>query len=527
VKHRLGGALTLAVLLIVAFPALVLAHPLGNFTINHYAGIRVSATEVRLDVVIDQAEIPTFQARQDLDTNGDGDVSAAEADAGRVTECRTLMPSLALAVAGAALPLDLTAAGLDFPTGAGGLPTMRLICELRAGLAAPLATGAHVSFTDRSFAERIGWREITVVGDGVTVAPSSVPATSVSNRLRTYPANLLQQPLGTRSVSFSVDPGGPAAPVVDVPDAQPLVADTGDPAAATRAASTVATPVSASVPGGIGTEIDALLRARDVTPVVLLASLLAAVALGAGHAITPGHGKTLMGAYLVGARGTPVHAIGLGLSVAVSHTIGILGLALVVVAAGAALPPDQFERIAPVVSALTLTAVGGWLLLGQIRRWRRGQTAHAHEHADDHTHETAGTRDHEHAHADAHEHSHGGVTHSHLPAPTAALSWRSLFVLGLAGGLVPSTNALLILLATVATNRPLFGLVLVVAFGLGMAAVMAGVGLALIYARDWIEARPRLPALSRAAAFAPALAAVFVLALGVVLTTQALGVAVL
>jgi len=160
---------------------------------------------------------------------------------------------------------------------------------------------------------------------------------------------------------------------------------------------------------------------------------------------------------------------------------------------------------------------------------------HAHEHRPAHEHSHPDEHPHPHAHvhpqAHVHPHAHGLVPHTHGAPPGTTLSWRSLFVLGLAGGLVPSTNALLILLATIATNRPAFGLVLVVAFGLGMAAVMAGVGLALIYARDWLESRPRLPvlpavsALGRATAWAPAAAAVFVTALGVVLTSEALGVA--
>src|SRR6185369_9918995 len=85
------------------------------------------------------------------------------------------------------------------------------------------------------------------------------------------------------------------------------------------------------------------------------------------------------------------------------------------------------------------------------------------------------------------EHSHGGARHSHLPPAGATLSWRSLFVLGLAGGLIPSTSALLILLGAIAAGRPAFGLILVVAFGLGMAAVMSGVGLVLVTARDRVD----------------------------------------
>jgi ABC-type nickel/cobalt efflux system permease component RcnA len=119
------------------------------------------------------------------------------------------------------------------------------------------------------------------------------------------------------------------------------------------------------------------------------------------------------------------------------------------------------------------------------------------------------------------EHSHGGIRHSHLPPVEATLSWRGLFILGLAGGLIPSTSALLILLGSMAAGRPAFGLILVVAFGLGMAAVMTGVGLAMILARGRLDRMPSRSSLGRLAAAAPLLASIAVLALGVVLTWQA------
>ena len=118
-------------------------------------------------------------------------------------------------------------------------------------------------------------------------------------------------------------------------------------------------------------------------------------------------------------------------------------------------------------------------------------------------------------------HSHGGVTHSHLPAAGTTLTWRGLFILGLAGGLIPSTSALIILLGSIAAGRPAFGLVLVVAFGLGMAAVMTGVGVAMIVARSRLDRMPSRSSLGRLAAIAPLLASVAVLVLGIYLTSQA------
>ena len=237
------------------------------------------------------------------------------------------------------------------------------------------------------------------------------------------------------------------------------------------------------------------------------------------------------------------------------------------------LPPDLVYRVTPVIAGGSIVAIGGWMLFNEVRR-RRGPLAsssiahaqesthshgagldhehghdvpyehehgdqHPHRHGSDHAHHTAASADaapHDHAAAHGHpihdheaddhvatpgEHSHGGVRHSHLPPPGATLSWRGLFVLGLAGGLIPSTSALLILLGSIAAGRPAFGLVLVVAFGLGMAAVMTSVGLAMIVARTRLDRMPSRSSLGRIAAAAPLVASVAVLGLGLVLTWQA------
>ena len=255
--------------------------------------------------------------------------------------------------------------------------------------------------------------------------------------------------------------------------------------------------------------------------------------LGALHSMAPGHGKTLMAAYLVGTRGTSLHALGLGLSVSLSHTVGILVLAAIVVGAADVLPPDVVVRTAPLIAALSILAIGGWMLIGELRRRRSiaaSMKAHAaaeHEHAaaheHDHPHEHEHEHEHEHQAHDAGEHSHGGVRHSHLPAAGATITWRSLFVLGLAGGLIPSTSALLILLGSIAAGRAAFGFVLVVAFGLGMAGVMTGIGLVMVFARGRLDRLPGGGGLGRIRDAVPLVAAVLVFGFGVYLTAQALG----
>src|SRR5688572_2471853 len=138
-------SLAVAVVATVLIPAMVSAHPLGNFTINHYAGLFIEPERVLLDVVIDQAEIPAFTARQSIDADSDGEVTDEELDIGRVAACEALTPELSLTLDGAALSLELTEAGIDFPSGVGGLPTMRTVCGFVAVLPSPLVDGAAAS----------------------------------------------------------------------------------------------------------------------------------------------------------------------------------------------------------------------------------------------------------------------------------------------------------------------------------------------------------------------------------------------
>jgi nickel/cobalt exporter len=526
-------ALPLALLAILVLPALVLAHPLGNFTINHYAGLRIEPDRVTLDVVIDQAEIPAFQARQALDANEDGEVSDAELEAGRLPSCEALVPDLHLAVAGSSVDPELTAAGVELRPGVGGLSTLRLVCVFEAGLTTPVASGTQVEFADTSYAGRLGWREIVVEGSGVavTTVDGELRDSSISDRLQAYPADRIDNALADERVVVTASPGGAVLPPLAVPDATPVDAVAADPAPVAH------TQPVAAVPGGVGGEIPSLFQTPDLTPFVVLLSLATAAALGAAHALTPGHGKSLMAAYLVGTRGTPVHAIGLGLSVSASHTLGILALAAVIVGAQGVLNPDLVVRSAPVLAAAGIVAIGAWMLISELRRRYAARTAgHDHVHEHEHGHEAVGHgheavgHDHEadgHDHELSEPHSHGGVSHSHLPAAGATVTWRSLFVLGLAGGLIPSTSALLILLGAIAGGRAAFGIVLVVAFGLGMAAVMTAVGLALILARGRIDGLASDSLVGKVRTWMPLAAACLVLGIGLYLTVQAVGPATL
>jgi ABC-type nickel/cobalt efflux system permease component RcnA len=551
-RTRRTASVLLAVAAALLVPAVAAAHPLGNFTINHYAGVRVAPDRVLLDVVIDRAEIPTFEIRRDLDVDGDGEFSAAELDGLRASGCAEVRDGLTLLVGGTTPALELTSAGVSFPMGIGGLPTMRLVCQYDAPLGEPIAGPTAIRFEDRFLEERVGWREIVVTLDG-TATPSELPAPDTTERLTRYPTDQLVVPRDDRSVSFIVSPGGPALPPFVAPDAEPIVVRPASPAPGSTA-NAVPSPSPAgepasigsgavgAVPGGVGS-LPAILLADHLDPLLALIAIATSALLGVGHALTPGHGKTLMAAYLVGTRGTPLHAAGLGLSVSLSHTLGILGLSVVVIAAQRALPPDVVVRTAPAIAAVTIVGIGAWMLVTEFRRWRQGRRmmlahagsgagAHVHAneaaqdlaHGDEHGHQHEHEHDHhEHEHDEvAGSHSHGGIRHTHVPPPGRTISWKSLFVLGLAGGLVPSTNALLILLSTIAAGRPVWGIVLVAAFGIGMALVMIAVGVAFVYAREFMERLPRRETAARAARLLPLAAACLVIGIGLVLTGQAM-----
>jgi len=520
-----AAALSMAVLAL-AVPA-ASAHPLGNFTINHYNGLRVAADAVTVDHVADFAEIPTFSERRAMDTDSNGTISDAEGAAYQSTRCNDLQSSLSLRVDGQPASLAVTHSGLSFAVGQAS-QTMRLVCIYRADTGA-VPTGGTYEFSDASYAERRGWREIVVQGDATLIGDTDAPAESVSGRLTSYPNDLLALPLNESATSFTARPGGSPLPPPTYTDAQPVAGAPVEPPIIEQPAP----PAPAVVPAGttdLGAEVTSLFNAPDLTLPIILLSLVVAVALGAAHALSPGHGKTVMAAYLVGSRGTMRQAVGLGLTVTVSHTLGVLALGALSLSASAIIPPEKLYPILSVVSGAIVIVIGAYLLLNRLNVMRRSRAV-ASDHGHGHGHER-GHED-EHHHHDEHEHEHqqalarppgwhehDGMGHTHLPEE--GMGKRGLFALGLSGGMVPSVSALLIFLGSISVGRPEFGIVLTVAFGLGMALVLVGIGLALVYARGFVERMsPRTTSL-RLGERLPLVTACIVLVAGVLITGQAL-----
>jgi ABC-type nickel/cobalt efflux system permease component RcnA len=441
------SALCGALAVLLALPALASAHPLGNFTVNRYAGIDIAGSDVYVRYALDLAEIPTYQFGADVRRPG------YPAKLGR---------NLVLTLDGRRLALRVVDSRVSERPGAGGLKTLRLDVVFRAR-----GDGRELRFEDDSFRDRIGWREVTLSGrDGARVFSSDVPQTSSSDELRRYPSDLLRSPLAVSSAAAAVELGA-------TPAAAPEIARV-DPAPHSR--------------GGF----EALVDQRDLSLGVLLLSFVIAAFWGAAHALTPGHGKAMVAAYLVGTKGTPRHALLLGGTVTVAHTAGVFALGFVTLGLSAFIVPEQLYPWLTLVSGVLVVLVGASVLRQRLRA--RGGGAHHHHGDHDHQH------DHDHAHDDA-------------------LTSKGILGVGVAAGLLPCPSALVVLLSAIALHRVGLGLALILAFSLGLAATITGIGLVAVLARRTFGRLSLNGPLVRAL---PAASAALILGVGLVITARAL-----
>ncbi len=492
---RRSALLGLCVPLLLLVPVLsASAHPLGNFTINHYDGLLLFPDRIENTAVVDTAELPTLTQRNTVDSDNDDTVTAQERSVFAASQCDVVAAQLPIEVNGKPLQWSVDSSAFTYRPGAAGLEISRLECGLVTK--AELSNPAVVDFSDNYLRDRLGWREITAAGDGVALDNPPVPAQSISDELRSYPNDLLSSPLDQRGVRLATAPGqgGDAGPVPVVPDA----------GFTTRALAS-------------GTALlDRLIGGSELTVPVGLLALLLSLVLGAAHAALPGHGKTIMAAYMVGTRGTPKDAVLIGATVTLAHTAGVLVLGLLF-QAGASFAGESLLAVLGVVSGLLVAAIG----LGLLRAALRGRgydtlsVDHDHDHEHGHSHDPGHGPglDHDHSHDHAHGHTHDRATHvpdhSHDPDQLASTTQLSAPVLvathshstneihmhdhdrkppdrgykrltllgmGLAGGLVPSPSALVVLLASMGLGRTGFGVALVLGYGVGMAATLIAVG---------------------------------------------------
>jgi ABC-type nickel/cobalt efflux system permease component RcnA len=469
------------------------AHPMGNFSVNHYSKVSFDREGVKVTYIIDLAEIPTYQELQQ------GNVPADVADPAvkRLVEARGLefARGLALKIDGQPLPLKLLSSQVIFPPGAGGLPTMKMGFVYHAAypsaassnsfpsqpLLSPLSSrpkrsqveGSAVlsragspmglQYFDNNYPGHAGWEEIVAVPNaGVTFISSSVPKTDRSAELTNYPTDLLNSPPQDLSASLQFH-----LPAVLVARRAKRVVP---------AETAVARPLTApplllkanqqATPRNAFTE---LITARNLTLWFLITAACIAFGLGALHALEPGHGKTIVAAYLVGSRGTAWHALLLGVIVTVSHTAGVFALGAITLYASRYIVPEQLYPWLGVFSGLTIAGLGGYMFL---RRWSGLDLDHSHVSGQLHSHWFSSQK------------NDGALPEPTLPGKSISL--YQLFALGITGGIIPCPAALVVLLSAFALHRIVLGFFLITAFSLGLAAVLISFGMLMVYGRRFM-----------------------------------------
>jgi ABC-type nickel/cobalt efflux system permease component RcnA len=377
-------------------------------------------------------------------------------------------------------------------------------------------SGASASFADANFRGQNGWRQVIVrPAEGVDLFETTAPSEDVTHELTVYPQELLKSAPALTSAEFSFRSGEGAVTAPVAPAADGAVARDQAGRALGRFAS--------------------LVDRRHLTPAFVALALLLAAGWGAMHALGPGHGKTVVAAYLVGERGTARHALSLGLIVTATHTVSVFTLGAIALSASSIVAADDVYFWLSLASGLLVVFLGGGLLYSRARRLvsratpRAGLSAATHKHSDgsvhEHDHHSHGL-EHSHRHGHGHEHPHDHDEehgHSHVPQ---APGWRGLLALGVSGGIVPCPTALVVMLGAIAIDRTVYGLVLVTAFSAGLAGVLTGIGLFLVYGRRFIEGR-RFAFLNSGLmrhiqAVSPILSALGILSLGLLLTGRAM-----
>ncbi|MEU8826347.1 sulfite exporter TauE/SafE family protein [Streptomyces sp. NPDC048636] len=459
-----AGVLTGAAALVVLPAGSASAHPLGNFTVNRYDGLVVAPGRLTVDHVEDLAEIPSAQAKPEIDGDGDNTLAAGEVNAWAARRCASAARGARLTVDGRTVPVRAAHTTGHTRPGQAGLPTLRVECRLTAALTRGERTA--VSYRPKDIGTGPGWREMTAQGDRMTLSGSDVPKKSASHRLTGYPKGQLSSPLDQRAAALRARPGGPA--LASSPEAEERKG-----------------VASGVLPRGVDRWTEALtsmVARHDITFGFALTAFATAVLLGAMHALAPGHGKTMMAAAAAaGGRSALRDVVALGASVTVTHTMGVFALGLLVTA-GSAAAPSVISWLG-IASGVLVSAAGARLLRKALRHRRQLSHQRAHHHAHDHEHEHSHghahghSHDHGHGHAHTHTHDHGdGHTHTHELRPTL----RGTLLLGFAGGLVPSPSAVIVLVGAAALGQAWFGFLLVLAYGLGLALTLTLAGFTVV-----------------------------------------------
>ena len=476
--------------LLFALAVTLCAHPMGNFSVSHYARIQVRGSGVEIRYVLDLAEIPTFQLLQQWGLSADSPRNLLDAKA--AAQAREWARSLDLACDGRTVSPRFEGATLVIAPGAGGAPVIRIASRLKLAVAA-----RSLAYEDRNYPGRAGWKEVVIAaGPGASIERASQDGNDRSQALTAYPADpTIAPPQDLKASVYWIA----ASPLVTRKASPKIVPVT---SAAAPAPATSPVPPQPSAPGTVvrGDFLSLLLHRGDIGLGLMLVGMAVAFGLGAMHAMSPGHGKTIVAAYLVGARGTFKHAIFLGGMVTFTHTISVFFLGLTTLFLSQYVLPEKIFPVLGAISGISIVWIGGLMLYKRAQRLR--PTYHHHDH--DHPH----------------DHVHGPHTHTHVPEGDITLG--SLIALGASGGLVPCPSALVLLLSSIALGRVGLGLLLLVAFSSGLAVVLMGIGVLVLYAKHFLPDSQKTAA-HPAFRIIPVLSAALIVCIGLLMTGVSLG----
>jgi nickel/cobalt transporter (NicO) family protein len=500
---------------------------MGNFSVSHYTRLVPSGGGVEVTYVLDLAEVPTYTLLRDWKL--DAKARQVELEAKAAEQAREWAKGLEFQSGGRAVEPKFVGAEIKLSEGAGGLSVARIAStfELK-GVQSPL------TFEDHNFPERAGWKEIVIrSGSGAAIVKASQGDVEQSKALTEYPADPTSAP--PQDLRAFVEWRSTAGPVVSKA-IKPVIAPIAQPAPvqpATAAPPPSSTPGVKQPPGTVvkGDYLSRLVAMKQIPIAWLLVGLAVAFGFGAAHALTPGHGKTIVAAYLVGSRGTMGHAAFLGAMVTFTHTISVFLLGLGVLFLSDIVKPEKITPVLGAISGLSVVAVGASLFYKRLKKLRaahehhhhhdhdRHDHAHAHDH---HHHDHAHEHHHPHNHGHDHDHDHDHGPHSHSHVPEGDITMGSLIALGASGGLVPCPSALVLLLASISFGHVGAGLILLVAFSIGLAGVLMAIGMMVLYAKNWL---PDPAKTSRHPAFrlVPVISAAIIVCIGVLMTGVSLG----
>ncbi|MDQ2857623.1 MAG: hypothetical protein M3R53_03095 [Candidatus Eremiobacteraeota bacterium] len=492
---RVFRALALSLVCVASVALPVAAHPLGNFTINHLSKLTILPGSVAVRYVLDMAEIPTYQTMREA--TADGAMSRPQIDAWARSEAALLLPQLKLVSGDRPVSFSLERAAAHTRPGAGGLPTLYLVVDAAAKLDA-LPAGGRLTFEDDTFPGRLGWHDVLVA-----------PATEPTRELTAYPSALLGSPRATRAVAVTVQSDGRLA--------VSTFADRDAGSASAPAASVVRSNQLS----------DMLAKGTNDWSFVML-TFLVAIALGALHALEPGHGKTLLAISLVGARATVRQAAILASALTVAHTIGVLALGVAINLFKGYFVPEAIYPWITLVSGATIAVIGARAVHRQIALRQPVAHVHAHGHSATHPHEHThvhGAHEHDspnaggHTHGHASDHAHDDMEHARLHAipGTAPLTFGGTVLAAMSGGVAPCPAALVVLLAAIALNQVAYGIFVIVAFSFGLAATLTGLGIAVVRGAGWLQGRPQFERFVR---YGPLVSAVVISTIGAIMVGQ-------